>query len=177
MKKGKEGIKIMVFSKNEIVKMLENNDSKSMQVSNKICLHLLKSVDNSTSFDIEYNEKSNTINRGSLVECIVKNALGLDNSKSQKAKCDIVGLKEVVGGRINNLEIKYSTRTSYASASKPHCKYVLLICEKGIALMDKKDLLLNSKGRVSNTIFNAIEKPFVEQIRQKLNYYGVASIW
>lgn len=162
------------FYKNDLIEILDNNNSKSMTNSNRICKHFLNLVNSDFSCEIEYNEKNDSINRGSLIECVIKHLLGLDSARENKNNCDIKSLKAVLGGRVNNLEIKYSVRESYASANKCKSKYVLLVNEYGLFLLDRKNILTNAKGRViNNQIGFYVECELIDKIRDIIRYNGI----
>lgn len=144
-----------ILTKAQIIEMLENDNHNSMVESNLFCLKMVNTCGN--DFVCDNSIKNGMLNRGELVESIVKYILGYNTSKAQAHSIDLQEL---------NIEIKYSTRASYASNCEPKTKQVLLITPKQIVLINKEQMILNNKGRVSpNYKGQEIKSEIVEKLR------------
>lgn len=149
---------MVVLTKAQIIEMLKNDKHDSMLESNLFCLKMVNACGN--DFECDNSVKNGMLNRGELVEAVIKYILGYSTKKAQAYSIDLEEL---------NIEIKYSTRASYASNCAPKTKQVLLVTPKQIVLINKEQMILNNKGRVSpNYNGMSINSEIVKKINKLL---------
>lgn len=149
-----------ILTKAQIIEMLTNDNHASMRESNLRCLELINKCGNDFVCD-NSTTSNNQINRGELVEAIIKYVLGMDTTKAQAHEIDLPQY---------DIEIKYTTRTSYASNCSPKTKNVILINTKEIVLLNANQLIKNSKGRIAPRYNGTpIENKLIEKIKMALN--------
>lgn len=146
-----------------------NMEQPKAKYSNNIILNMLNYVDKSTIFEIEPTKSGFELNRGTLVEEIVKSVLGLAVNKSYSGKADInlayVNNKEFeLPSQAKRIEIKFATTFAPASASQPKTKYVILIVKEGAYLVETK----NNKGRFTNNSYLNGER--LEKLSEMLGF-------
>ena len=131
-----------------------NQEQPKAKYSNNIILTMLNQLSDNTTFEIEPTRGGFELNRGTLVEEIVKAVLGAAVNKSYSGKAD-VELKNVekakfeIPTQAKKIEIKFATTFAPASATQPKTKYVILVVKEGAYLIETKD----HKGRYTNNSF------------------------
>ena len=136
----------MKLSKNEIIALLEQNniDQRKAKYSNNIILEMLENVSENAIFDVEQTRGSFPINRGSLVEEIVKSMLGGECVKASQRQSDLRATSKNMRKmfKANGLnpqlryEIKFATSFAPASNNAPKTKYTILIVKEGAYLVE-----------------------------------------
>jgi len=128
-----------------------NKEQPKAKYSNNIILTMLDHIDESTTFEVEPTKGGFELNRGTIVEEIVKAVLGTAVNKSYSGKADIE-LKNVekekfeIPSKAKKIEIKFATTFAPASATQPKTKYVILIAKEGAYLIETS----NHQGRFTN---------------------------
>ena len=133
--------------------LAQNNiDQPKAKYSNNVILAMLSTFDDNATVCVEPTRKGFELNRGSLVENLVKMALlDTDNGfKTAQRKSDI-GRKAknaTTYGLSKNLkyEVKFATTFAPATESKPKTKYVILVTATGCYLIETA----NHQGRYTN---------------------------
>lgn len=134
--------------------LLEENNIKQPKAkySNNVILAMLEQFDENATVEVEPTRGMFEINRGSLVENLVKMVLMNTTQawKTQRNRSDIMrgsqGLKAFGLDKWLNYEIKFATTFAPATESKPKTKYVILITADGAYLIETK----NHQGRFTN---------------------------
>ena len=129
------------YTLTEIRALLERNtiEQPKAKYSNAIILRMLEHTRHDFTATVEPTRDLFPLNRGSLVECIIKSLLyGVaDTFKTTQGRKDI-DLREVdnrafdIDPKAKGLEIKFATSFAYASASDPRTVWVLLVTPDGI---------------------------------------------
>lgn len=129
-----------------------NQNQPKAKYSNNVILTMLNQFDENATVCVEPTRKGFELNRGSLVENLVKMILfGTDcGFKTKQRKSDIGknSKNATAYGLDKNLcyEIKFATTFAPATESQPKTKYVILITADGAYLIESK----NHKGRYTN---------------------------
>ena len=131
----------------------ENNTNQpKAKYSNNVILAMLSTFDENATVCVEPTRKGFELNRGSLVENLVKMAL-LDTCngfKSSQRKSDIGrNAKNATAYGLDKslkYEVKFATTFAPATESKPKTKYVILVTATGCHLIETA----NHKGRYTN---------------------------
>ena len=133
--------------------LAQNNiDQPKAKYSNNVILAMLSTFDDNATVCVEPTRKGFELNRGSLVENLVKMALlDTDNGfKTAQRKSDIGrNAKNATAYGLNkNLkyEVKFATTFAPATESKPKTKYVILVTATGCYLIETA----NHQGRYTN---------------------------
>ena len=133
--------------------LAQNNiDQPKAKYSNNVILSMLSTFDQNATVCVEPTRKGFELNRGSLVENLVKMALlDTDNGfKTAQRKSDIGrNAKNATAYGLNkNLkyEVKFATTFAPATESKPKTKYVILVTATGCYLIETA----NHQGRYTN---------------------------
>lgn len=151
---------MQILTKAQIINMLKNDTHASMYESNMRCLDLINKCGNDFVCDNSMTS-NNQINKGELVEAIIKYILGIDTTKAQAREIDLPQY---------NIEIKYSTRQSYASNCNPKTENVILVNTKEIVLVNANQLIKNAKGRIAPKYNgNPIESELINKIKMALD--------
>lgn len=131
----------------------ENNvNQPKAKYSNNVILAMLEQFDDNATVEVEPTRGMFPINRGSLVENLVKMVLmnTTETWKTQRNRSDVMrgcqGLKEYGLQKQLNYEIKFATTFAPATESKPKTKFVILITADGAYLIESK----NHAGRFTN---------------------------
>ena len=155
-----KGVKIMLFSKNQLVNAFTQNnaDQPKAKYSNNVILNMLDCLPMDFEADIEPTRNGFAVNRGSLVECIIK-AVVCNDYHATKSSCRVADLDTrklnaqqlaLVNGVVSsNIEIKFST--SFAPATKKTSKAhkTILVCESGIYMIDSKNIIPTKSGKIN----------------------------
>lgn len=159
------------YSVNQVRELLvaNNQNQPKAKYSNNVILSMLDKVNASTIFEVEPTKKGFKLNRGTLVEEIVKAVLGVavNKSYSNKADIDLKGVDKNEFGiptSAKKVEIKFATTFAPASASNPKTKYVILITNEGAFLMDAS----KHEGRYTN--YSAYDGERMEKLSAKLGF-------
>lgn len=143
-----------IYTKQEVVDLLKQNniDQPKAKYSNNVILQMLHAIDENAVFSVEPTRGQFALNRGTIVEEIVKAVLGVAGGKTQKGKADIdlSGVDKAkfeIPTRARKLEVKFATTFAPATASQPSTKYVILITADGAFLIEAE----NHEGRYTNT--------------------------
>lgn len=129
-----------------------NQNQPKAKYSNNVILSMLAQFDENATVCVEPTRKGFELNRGSLVENLVKMVLlGTDCGFKTKQRKSDVGKNSknaTAYGLDKNLcyEIKFATTFAPATESQPKTKYVILITADGAFLIESK----NHKGRYTN---------------------------
>lgn len=133
--------------------LAQNNiDQPKAKYSNNVILSMLDQFDENATVSVEPTRKGFELNRGSLVENLVKMVLlGTDKGFKTKQRKSDVGKNSknaTVYGLDKRLcyEIKFATTFAPATESQPKTKYVILITADGAYLIESK----NHEGRYTN---------------------------
>lgn len=162
----------MKLTKNEIVTLLHENNlnQPKAKYSNNIILQMLENVNDNTIFNVEQTRGKFAINRGSLVEEIVKLALGGKATKTSQKLSDLKASDKTMRARFveNGLnpqlkyEIKFATSFAPASDNAPKTKYTILIVKEGAYLVENKE---HQARFTSNSWFDS---PRLEKLSETL---------
>lgn len=159
------------YTKNEVKALLEENNlsQPKAKYSNNVILSMLDKVNDNTIFEVEPTKKGFKLNRGTLVEEIVKSILGVKVNKSYSGKADI-DLKDVDNSKYGlptyakKIEVKFATTFAPASASNPNTKYVILITNEGAFLMNANE----HEGRYTN--YSAYDGTKLNKLSEMLGF-------
>lgn len=154
--KNKEGEQknMKTYTISQCARLLAQNniDQPKAKYSNNVILAMLSTFDDNATVCVEPTRKGFELNRGSLVENLVKMALlDTDNGfKTAQRKSDIGrNAKNATAYGLNkNLkyEVKFATTFAPATESKPKTKYVILVTATGCYLIETA----NHQGRYTN---------------------------
>jgi len=159
------------YSVDQVRELLQENNKTQPKAkySNNIILNMLNCVAPSTIFEVEPTRNGFALNRGTLVEEIVKAVLGAYVNKSYSGKADI-NLKGIdnnefgIPSKAKKIEVKFATTFAPASEAQPSTKYVILIAKEGAYLIETK----NNKGRFTNKSIENGER--LEELSEKLGF-------
>lgn len=124
--------------------LVNNKEQRQARSSNNRLIAMLQTFDPDTLFIVEPTRGGFELNRGSLVEAMVKIAVmhyayGTKTITGKSDLCDIpYASKRELGlpTSIRSIEVKYATPWAKASANKTNTKYVILVTNEGIALIE-----------------------------------------
>lgn len=159
------------YSVVKVMALLENNNQEQPKAkySNNVILQMLNHIDQNTIFEVEPTKKGFALNRGTLVEEIIKAKLGVNVNKSYSKKADI-DLKGVNNSKYElpstakKVEVKFATTFAPASPSNPKTKYVILVTAEGVYLMDATE----HEGRYTN--YSAYDGTKLEKLSKALGF-------
>lgn len=146
--------------------------------SNNIILTMLENLDNDFIADIEPS-RNGFINRGSLVECIIKYvAYNTPNvSKSCAFQSDLntllvdkKTLKLFNNVRSSNIEIKFSTSFAPATAKTSKARKTIIISENSIVMLDSKNLVKTKAGKISLNNQKVCDLVVLNDLMERLGY-------
>ena len=116
-----------------------SNDQPKAKYSNAVILRMLDAVPADFTACVEPTRGAFPLNRGSIVECIIKAVLyGVaDTFKTSQGRKDI-DLRKVdnrafgIDPRAQRLEVKFATSFAPASEAQPDTAWVLLVTDRGV---------------------------------------------
>lgn len=149
------------YTKQDLINLVEMNTQlqPKAKYSNAIILTMLKSLDDNFTATLEPARSAKygvMVNRGSLVECIVKYAVIRNGEKTPGAGADLdtkhymANLDLVDNVVSDNIEIKFSTSFAPATtikSKKP--KKVILVSEHTIGMIDSDKIIYTPAGKIN----------------------------
>ena len=161
----------MLFSKNQLVDLFNENNQKQPKAkySNNIILNMLDCLPSDFEADVESTRNGFAINRGSLVECIIKSVIYNDyhakKSNCRVADLDTRGLNAQQLALVDNvvssnIEIKFSTSFAPATRKTSKARKTILVCESGVYMIDSKNIIPTKAGKIN--VNNQKAKDLVE---------------
>ena len=132
---------------------------KANKSSNKPIIQLIEMLENDNlKITCEYTKGGTILNRGSVVECLVKLLLKDQKSarKYQNGRCDMIINHE-------KYEIKYSSAKGYASYSRPIQEKLIFVNQYGVYLTTGDNLVMDKCGtHIQSIKMNSTVKTLVE---------------
>ena len=150
----------MLYTKNQLIALFNANNQTQPKAkySNNVILNMLDCLPSEFEADIEPTRSGFAVNRGSLVECIVK-AVIYNDYHASKSNCFVADLNTtkldsqqlaLVNGVVSsNIEIKFSTIFAPATHKTSKARKTIIVCENGIYMIDSKNLIPTKSGKIN----------------------------
>lgn len=151
----------MEYTKNELIQMLLANNAKQPKAhySNNVIVQMLETLNDDFKADVETVRGGvEMVNRGSLVECIIKATVygvaqveksACNNSDLNTSKLNAQQLALVHGVKSSNIEVKFSTSFAPATKKTNKARKTIIVCERGIYMIDSKNIVATSAGKIN----------------------------
>lgn len=160
--------------------LLNNNTSQpKAKYSNNVILQMLDTLPSDFVADVEPTRNGFALNRGSLVECIIKAVITNDFQPS-KSSCRVADLNtlnlssealELVHGvRSANIEIKFSTSFAPATHKTSKARKTIIVCEYGIYMIDSKNIIPTKSGKININNQNPKDLEMLEELMDLLGF-------
>lgn len=148
------------YTKQDLLLMINFNNlvQPKAKYSNACIERMLECLPNDFTATLEETKSGAFVNRGSLVECIVKSVIyGVSNIEKSKQKdsdlntlkLDSKHLNLVNGIKSSNIEIKFTTSFAPATAKHNKAHKVILVCDYGIFMIDSKNIVATKAGKIN----------------------------
>lgn len=137
--------KLETLTLNNVREMFESDNKKrpSNKTSNSAILTLIDIInDNSKRITCERTKGGTILNRGSVVECLIKIIM----KDQQSAKKYGAKRSDMIVNGVH-YEIKYSSSKGYASYSKPITDKLIFVNQYGVYLTDGSNLVMDKCGK------------------------------
>lgn len=149
-----------MFTRNELINLFKDNNQKQPKAkySNNIIIGMLENLPSEFVAIVEPTRSGFAVNRGSLVECIIK-AVVYNDYNAQKSSCKVADLdttslnaqqlalvNDVVS---SNIEIKFTTSFAPATRKTSKARKTILVGESGIYMIDSKNLISTKSGKIN----------------------------
>lgn len=150
----------MLFNTIQLLDLFSQNNIQQPKAkySNNVIMQMLENSASDFTADIEPTRNGFAVNRGSLVECIIKCAV-LGVSNVGKSSCKIADLDTthlaadrlalVNGVKSSNIEIKFSTSFAPATHKTSKARKTIIVCEYGIYMIDSKNIIPTKSGKIN----------------------------
>lgn len=160
--------------------MLKENNTKQPKArySNNVIIQMLENLSNDFVADIEPS-RNGFINRGSLVECIIK-AVVYGVNETSKSNCksadlDTTKLNAQQLALVNNvvsknIEIKFSTSFAPATHKTSKARKTIIVSETMIIMLDSKNLIPTKAGKININNQRASQCETLENLMDLLGY-------
>ena len=150
----------MLFTKKELIVLFNENNLKQPKAkySNNIILKMLEHVSEDFTAEVECTRKGFSVNRGSLVECIIKSVVyGVNETKKSNAKISDLDTRNlskkqlalVNGVASNDIEIKFSTSFAPATRKTSKARKTIIASENGVYMIDSKNIITTPSGKIN----------------------------
>lgn len=139
---------LKTITKNELITLVKANsiEQPKAKCSNNVILNLIELINNDFDIQVEPTRSNSMLNRGSIVECLIK--LVFDKRKRHVVK-NANGSDLYKGAY--EYEIKFSTTFAYASNNNAnHEMPILLVCESGVYKTTYDKLNINKSNKITN---------------------------
>lgn len=150
----------MLYTKNQLITLFKENNLKQPKAkySNNVILQMLDTLSSDFVADVEPTRSGFAINRGSLVECIIK-AVIYGVNDATKSSCRVADLDttklndtqlSLVNGVVSsNIEIKFSTSFAPATHKTSKAHKTIIVSESMIVMLDSKDIVPTKAGKIN----------------------------
>ena len=148
------------FTKKELVYLLTQNTQQQPKAkySNAIILRMLDTLPNNFVASVEITRGGFMLNRGSLVECIIKAVVSgdMNSKKSEKEASDLDTTNldknhlELVNNIVStNIEIKFSTSFAPATKKTNKARKTIIVGDSGIYMIDSRNIVTTKAGKIN----------------------------
>ena len=150
----------MLFNKNELISLFAQNNTvqPKAKYSNNAILRMLEKMPCDFVADVETTRGGFLVNRGSLVECIIKATVygvarveksACNSSDLDTTKLNAQQLALVHGVKSSNIEVKFSTSFAPATKKMNKARKTIIVCEHGIYMIDSRNIVATSAGKIN----------------------------
>ena len=171
----------MLYSKNQLIALFKDNNARQPKAkySNNVIIQMLETLSSDFTADVEPTRSGFAINRGSLVECIIKAVVcGLVSgikSNFRVADLDTMHLDAehlalVNGVKSSNIEIKFSTSFAPATHKTSKARKTIIVCEYGIYMLDSKNIVPTKSGKININNQNKNDLTELSELMDLLGY-------
>lgn len=152
-------IHIMLYTRNQLIALFKENNlaQPKAKYSNNVIIQMLERLPQEFSADVEPT-RNGFINRGSLVECIIK-AVVYGINETSKSNCRVSDLDTtnlnaqqlalVNGVHSKNIEIKFSTSFAPATHKTSKARKTIIVSETMIVMLDSKNIIPTKAGKIN----------------------------
>lgn len=171
----------MLFNKNQLVELFQENNQTQPKAkySNNVIMQMLDTLSSDFVADIEPTRNGFAVNRGSLVECIIKAVVygvdAVDKSSCRVADLDTTHLNAdrlalVNGVKSSNIEIKFSTSFAPATHKTSKARKTIIVCEYGVYMIDSKNIIPTKSGKININNQNSKDLTELSELMDLLGY-------
>ena len=139
---------LKTITKNQLIALVEENSrlQPKAKTSNNVILNLIDLIDNDFDIQVEPTRSNSMLNRGSIVECLIK----LIFDKRRKHVLKSAGGSDLYKGS-KEYEVKFSTTFAYASNNNTNKDIpIILVCESGVYETTYDNLIINKYNKILN---------------------------
>lgn len=142
----------------ELLLTLNNEQQPKAKYSNNVILKMLEKMPSTLDIDVEPTRKGFAFNRGSLVECLVRAVITNDftQTRANARESDLNSMDfttqqlELINGvKSKNIEIKFSTSFAPATKKSNKARYVIIVCESGVYMIESKNIIWTKAGKLN----------------------------
>lgn len=171
----------MLYSKNQLIALFNENNATQPKAkySNNVIIQMLETLSSDFVADIEPTRNGFAVNRGSLVECIIK-AVVYGVNDTTKSSCRVADLDTtklnaqqlaLVNGVVSsNIEIKFSTSFAPATHKTSKARKTIIVSETMIVMMDSKNIIPTKAGKININNQKASQCEMLNDLMDLLGY-------
>lgn len=171
----------MLFNQVQLVELFKENNQvqPKAKYSNNVIIQMLETLSSDFVADIEPTRNGFAVNRGSLVECIIKAVVygvnGVNKSSCKVADLDTTHLDTehlalVNGVKSSNIEIKFSTSFAPATHKTSKARKTIIVCEYGVYMIDSKNIIPTKSGKININNQNTRDLVELTELMDLLGY-------
>ena len=171
----------MLYTRNELIELFNANNvmQPKAKYSNNVIIQMLETLSSDFVADIEPTRSGFAVNRGSLVECIIK-AVVYGVNDTEKSSCKIADLDTttlnaqqlaLVNGVVSsNIEIKFSTSFAPATHKTSKARKTIIVSENMIVMLDSKNIISTKAGKININNQKASQCEILNDLMDLLGY-------